>query len=64
MAAQDRDVYDKPAKPAAKVDPPTMLDQLTDALFGAGHGTVAHNGKSVDQTVDEAVKGVPGSTDY
>ena len=42
----------------------TILDQLTDALFGAGHGTTMHAGKTVDQTVDEAVKGAPGSGDY
>ena len=58
MAAQDRDVYakaDTPKTPAKA--PPTMLDQLTDALFGAGHGTVAHQGKSVDKTVDDAMSG-------
>jgi hypothetical protein len=69
MAAQDRNVYDKSAaKPAAKADPPSMLDQLADALFGAGHGTkpdFVEGGKSVNKAVDEAVKGAPGNTtDY
>ena len=58
MAEQDRDVYDKgPAKAAAPAEKPTLLDQLTDALFGAGHGVVAHQGKSVDQTVKDAMDG-------
>jgi hypothetical protein len=68
MAAQDRDVYDKstPAPKTPAKDPPNFLDQLTDALWGAGHGTrdatATHGGKTVDKVVDEAVKGVPGNT--
>ena len=60
MAKQDRDVYDKgpPAAPAAAPEPPSLLDRLMSIFSPGGQNRqMAHQGKTVDQTVNEAETG-------
>lgn len=59
MAAQDRDVYDKgPAAATPAPTPPSLMDRLMSIFSPGGQNRqIAHQGKTVDQTVNEAETG-------